>query len=76
MKETLLKKVKNIVVKGEIVHYEQYLFLSHCYQNASAAEASESVCMWEMFNPAKLSGYTNTTKVDSYKYGVRCSCRL
>ena len=37
----LLKKVENFVAKGEIAHFEQFLQLSQCFQNSSAAEASE-----------------------------------
>ena len=38
---------KNIVAKGEIARFEQFLPLSLCFQNPSAAEASESVYMRE-----------------------------
>ena len=31
----------------EIAHYEQFLLLPHCFQKSSAAEASESVYIWE-----------------------------
>ena len=47
MKEQLLNKVENIVAKVEIAHHEQFLLLSQCFQNMSAAKAPESVCMWE-----------------------------
>ena len=43
-----MKKVENIVAKGEIVRYEQFLLLLQCFQKSSAAEASESDYMWEM----------------------------
>ena len=33
--------------KGEIPCFEQFLLLSKCFQKSSAAEASESVYMWE-----------------------------
>ena len=42
----LLKRVENIVAKEEIA---LFLLLSQCFQNLSAAEASESVCMWYKF---------------------------
>ena len=41
-----MNRVKNIVAKGEIAHYEQYLLLSKCLQTSSAANASESFNMW------------------------------
>ena len=50
MKEILLNTVENIVSKGEIAHYahyEQFHLLKKCFQKSSAAEASESVYMWE-----------------------------
>ena len=40
------KIVENIVEKGEIARYEQFLLSSLCFQKPSAAEASESVHMW------------------------------
>ena len=47
MKVYLLQNIENIVAKGEIAHYEQFLILPQLFQNTSDAEASESVCMWE-----------------------------
>ena len=35
------------MAKGEINHYELFLFLSHCFQKLSDAEASGSVYMRE-----------------------------
>ena len=40
----LLTKAANIVAKGEIARFEQFIFLSQCFQNPSAL--SESVYMW------------------------------
>ena len=34
------------MAEGEIARFDQILFLSQCFQKSSAAEASESVCMW------------------------------
>ena len=39
--------VEHIIAKGEIARFEQFLLLSKCFQYASAAEATESVYMWE-----------------------------
>ena len=35
------------MAKGEIAHHEQFHLWPQCFQKSSAAEASESVCMWE-----------------------------
>ena len=49
MKVILLKEVENIVAKGEIVLSN--FFLGHdVFKKLSAAEASESVCIWERVN--------------------------
>ena len=42
-----MNKVENIVAKGEIARFEQFLLLTQCFQMSSAAEASESVYMRE-----------------------------
>ena len=42
-----MERLENIIAKGEIAHYEQFLLLPKCFQKSSAAEASESVCMRE-----------------------------
>ena len=39
MKIVLLNKVENIVAKGEMACFEQFLLLSQCFQNVSAAKA-------------------------------------
>ena len=44
------KKVANIMARGEIARFEQFLLLSECFQKSSAAESSESVYMWERVN--------------------------
>ena len=48
--DNLWQKVKNIVAKGEIARFEQFLLLSLCFQKPSATEASESVYMRERVN--------------------------
>ena len=47
MKEQLLYKVENIVTKGEIAQHKQFRLLPQFFQTSSAAEVSESVCMWQ-----------------------------
>ena len=44
MKTSLLNRVENIVSKGEIARFEQFLLLSQSLQKTSATEASESIC--------------------------------
>ena len=39
MKESTGKRVENIPTKGEIAQNKQFLLLSECFQNSSAAEA-------------------------------------
>ena len=41
-------RVENNKAKGEIAHHEQFLPMPQ--KKTSAAEASESVCIWERFN--------------------------
>ena len=36
----LFNPVENIVTKGVIAHYEQYLFYPQCFQKSSAADVS------------------------------------
>ena len=43
----LLKQVENIVAKGKIARFEQFFFLSLCFQMSSAAISSKCVCRWE-----------------------------
>ena len=40
MKFYLPTKVENIVAKGEIAHFEQFLLLSQCFQESSAAHTT------------------------------------
>ena len=46
----IFKRAENIVAKGENAGYEQLLILPHLFQKSSAAEASESGCMWGKVN--------------------------
>ena len=45
-----LNKVENIVSKGEIARFEQFLLLKQCFQNSSVAKASVSICVLEWDN--------------------------
>ena len=52
-----MHRVEHIVRKGEIARFEQFQLWSQCFQKPSAAEASESVCIWE--------------RVDSHLIGIK-----
>ena len=41
----LSDSVENIVGKGEIAHYEQFLLFPHCFQKLSVVDASKRVSM-------------------------------
>ena len=43
----LSKQVENIVGKGEIARYEQFLLFPQCFQKACFPEASKGVIVWE-----------------------------
>ena len=43
----LSKRVENIVGKGEIARYEQFLLFPQCFQKACFPEASKGVIVWE-----------------------------
>ena len=43
----LSKQVENIVVKGEIARYEQFLLFPQCFQKACFPRASKGVIVWE-----------------------------
>ena len=45
--DNLWLKVENIVAKGEIARFEQFLLLSLCFQKAVCSNSSESVYMRE-----------------------------
>ena len=43
----LLIRDENIVAKGEIAYYEQFVLLPQCFQKLFAAEESKCLCMRE-----------------------------
>ena len=43
----LSKRVENIVGKGEIAHYEQFLHFPQCFQKVCFPGASKGVIVWE-----------------------------
>ena len=46
MRVELLHIVENIVAKGDVARNERFLLLPQRFQNSSAVDALESVCMW------------------------------
>ena len=50
LKQKNRKSVESILATGEITPFDQFLLLSLCFQKLSAAEASESIYMWERVN--------------------------
>ena len=46
----LSKQVENIVGKGEIARYEQFLLFPQCFQKACFPGASKDVNVWERVN--------------------------
>ena len=49
--DNLWQKVENIVAKGEIARFVQFLFCHYVFKKLSAAQATESVYMRERVNP-------------------------
>ena len=44
---SVLNRVENIVGKGEIARYEQFLLFPQCFQKACFPGASKGVIVWE-----------------------------
>ena len=53
--DNLRLKVENIVAKGEIARFEQFLLFHYVIKTPSAAEASESVYMRERIKRPKIT---------------------
>ena len=68
MKTYSLDRVENNVSKGEIARVEQFLLLSKRFQKSSAAEALESVYMWERVKLKRFFIIPSSNHVDE---GVR-----
>ena len=58
----LSKQVQNIVGKGEIARYEQFLLFPQCFQKDCLPEGSKGVIVWEWVNGDS-----------SAKEGLKCS---
>ena len=53
MRVLLLNRVENIVAKGEIARFEQFLLLPKCFQKLSAEDASK--CVYRLVFPVTSS---------------------
>ena len=53
--DNLWLKVENIVAKGEIACFEQFLFCHYVFNKSSAAEASESVYIKQRVNNKSIA---------------------
>ena len=60
-----MNKVETILAKGEIARFEQFLVLPQCFQKSSAAEASESNCMFEQLKE-EFVWYVLLTRLSVY----------
>ena len=66
-----MNRVENILTKGEIAHFEQFLILSHCFQKPSAAEALASICMRESVKVQLVDSYFYFLVFDPFLQGDR-----
>ena len=71
IKVHLMKKVENIVAKGEIARSKQFLLSSQCFQKSSATEASKSFYMWERING--IEDDRLSSHLTSY---LSCTCNM
>ena len=53
----LSKQVENIVGKGEIARYEQFLFFPQCFQKPFFPEVSKGVIVWEWVKDPKKEDF-------------------
>ena len=56
--DNLSLKVENIVAKGEIARFEQFILLSPCFQKAVCCRGAESVYMRERVNTLEAARFT------------------
>ena len=65
------KKVENIVAKGELARFVQFILLSYCFQKSFAVDASKSVYKWERVN---WSSYTVSQLYHGDHWPVHLTC--
>ena len=60
---SVFNRVENILGKGEIARYEQFLLFPQCFQKACFPGASKGVIVWEWVNGLfNLLSMTNMTE--------------
>ena len=62
----LSRWVENIVGKGEIARYEQFLLFPQCFQKASFPGASKGVIVWEWVNSLPNDKIFDTSKLKAF----------
>ena len=62
----LSKWIENIMGKGEIARWEQFLLFQQCFQKACFLGASKGVIVWEWVNPTFLH-FTQASSVKVVK---------
>ena len=65
------KKVENIVAKGGIARFEQFILLLRCFQKPSAGDASNCVCMWERVKGDSVDQMLDFFKMDMSSFAFR-----
>ena len=60
---SVFDRVENIVEKGEIARYEQFLLFPQCFQKACFPGASKSVIVWEWVESRVIKLYKNKLSV-------------
>ena len=61
----LSKRVENIVEKGEIARYEQFLLFPQCYQKACFPGASKGIIVWEWVNSLPNDKFLELLQIES-----------
>ena len=65
---TFSKQVENIVGKGEIARYEQFLLYPQCFQKACFPGASKGVIVWEWVKVSSSSKTSLDTLLNSKQF--------
>ena len=68
----LSKWVKNIVGKGEIARYEQFLLFPQCFQKACFPWASKGVIVWEWVKI--LNSHISVVICSCFEFGTVSKC--
>ena len=68
---SVFDRVENIVGKGEIARYEQFLLFPQCFHKASFPEASKGVIVWEWVNLSSANAFNLvTSRILSFDKGL------